>query len=389
MPNDKWIQQRLGTIAEAGRLRRLRTLPGSGGIIDAGDRRILNFSSNDYLDLARHPEVVARARRYATAYGAGSTASRLVCGSLPCHEELESRLAAFKQYPAALLFGSGFMTNAGVIPALVGREDTVYADKLAHASILDAVTLSRAKLRRFRHNDAGHLNDLLNRHSTGRALVVVESVYSMDGDLAPLPSMREIADRHGAMLMVDEAHATGIFGPGGRGCANMLPGACPVAVSMGTLSKALGGYGGFIACSAALRNLLINTSRAFIYTTAPPPATVGAALGALDVIENDPDRGVQLRKHAERFRNLLRQAGLDTMNAESQIIPVLVGDNERAMQITRRLEERNIIAVAIRPPTVPEGTARIRLSVTLAHTEEDLADAATCIIDTARTNGII
>ena len=382
MPNDEWIQQKLNAISEAGRLRNLRALPGAGGMINAGGRHIINFSSNDYLDLAQHPDVVEMSRRYAGTYGAGSTASRLVCGTLACHEELEARLAAFKQYPAALLFGSGFMANAGVIPTLVSREDTVYADKLAHASILDAVTLSRARLRRFRHNDPEHLNDLLGKHSTGRALVVVESVYSMDGDLAPLSALKDIADRHGAMLMVDEAHATGIFGPEGRGCVNALRENGPVDVSMGTLSKALGGYGGFIACSEALRDLLVNTSRAFIYTTAPPPAAAGAALGALDVLEREPERGAQLLRQAAHFRQLLQNAHLNTMQSESQIIPILIGDNERAVQIARALEQQDIIAVAIRPPTVPEGSARIRLSVTRDHTEQDLTRATEVIAAT-------
>ncbi len=390
MNRESWINEILSDLRENNLDRHLECRAATGGKFSDGRRTILNFSSNDYLDLAHHPAVIAAAHVALAQHGGGATASRLVAGTLSIHEELEKRLATFKRYPAALLFGSGYLTNAGVIPVLVGREDTVYTDRLVHASVIDAITLSRARLVRFHHNDVQHLSDVMAKDgSGGRKLIVTESLFSMNGDLAPLPELAALSEKHGAMLMVDEAHATGVFGPDGRGliCRHGLESI--VNVSMGTLSKALGGYGGFVACSNELKELLVNRSRAFIYTTAPPPSVVGAALGALDVIEKNPGLGEQLLQRAGLFRGYLSAAGLDTMKSESQIIPILVGDNAKALSLAKRLREQGILIVAIRPPTVPEGTARLRLSITLAHTEEDLKYAAGAIATAAKAEGLI
>ncbi len=363
---EQWIETELEELRRAQRFRRAVTPPPG----------LLNFSSNDYLNLAQHPDVIAAAERALHAAGAGATASRLVSGTLPLHEELEARLARLKGYPAALLFGSGYLANLGILGALVGRGDTVFADRLAHASLMDAALLSRAELCRFRHNDTQHLDELLQKHSgAGRKLVVTESVFSMDGDVAPLPELAAVAERHGALLLVDEAHATGVFGPGGSGLIREHQLESKVNLSMGTLSKALGGYGGFVACSTAMRALLINRARAFIYTTAPPPAAVGAALGALDVLEKNPGWGAELLRHAAAFRDQLRAAGFDVMQSASQIIPIQVGANARALEVADKLRAAGLLAIAIRPPTVPEGTARLRLSITRAHSETDLARA--------------
>ena len=371
MNREAWIDAELDALQQAHLFRRAV----------APERALFNFSSNDYLDLAHHPGVIAAAGRALREFGAGATASRLVAGTLPLHEELEARLAKLKGYPAGLVFGSGYLTNLGVIPALVGRDDAIYADRLAHASLMDAAILSRAELHRFRHNDAGHLEELLKKNTgAGRKLVVTESVFSMAGDVAPLPDIAAVAERHGALLLVDEAHATGVFGPGGSGLIREHRLESTVNLSMGTLSKALGGYGGFVACSEKLRALLINRARAFIFTTAPPPAVLGAALGALDVLEKHPDIGAELLHRAALFRKKLQSAGLDTMQSASQIIPLFVGDNARALALAGRLREQGLLVVAIRPPTVPEGTARLRLSVTLAHTAADLARAAAIIV---------
>ncbi len=390
MDRESWIDEELEGLRREHLDRRLRAWPAAGGRITVEGQPWLNFSSNDYLDLARHPRVVAAARAALDAYGAGSTASRLVAGTLPLHEQLEARLARLKGYPCALLFGSGYHANAGTIPVLAGRDDTVFADRLVHASVMDAVTLSRARLARFRHNDAGHLESLLAKHDeAGRKLVVTESVFSMDGDIAPLKDISAAAARHGALLMVDEAHATGVFGAGGAGLVRELNLEGTVNVSMGTLSKALGGYGGFVACSAALRELLVNRARAFIYTTAPPPAVAGGALGAMEVIEESPGLGAELLARAARFRERLRAGGLDTMGSASQIVPVRVGDNARALALAERLRGERMLIVAIRPPTVPAGTARLRLSLTLAHTDEDLERAAGALLAAARAEGIL
>jgi len=369
-PREQWIEGELEELRQAHCFRRAAVSPPG----------LLNFSSNDYLNLARHPAVIAAAERALHAAGAGATASRLVSGTQPLHEALEVRLARLKGYPAALLFGSGYLANLGILGTLVGRNDTVFADRLVHASLIDAAVLSRAELLRFRHNDAQHLDELLQKNfAAGRKLVVTESVFSMDGDLAPLSEIAAVAQRHGALLLVDEAHATGVFGPGGSGLLREHRLETAANLSMGTVSKALGGYGGFVACSEPMRALLVNRARAFIYTTAPPPAAVGAALGALDLLEQNPGWGTELLRRAGLFRDTLRAAGLDVMSSASQIIPIQVGANARALELAEKLRAAGLLVIAIRPPTVPEGTARLRLSVTLAHSEDDLARAADII----------
>lgn len=376
--HDNWIQPILDQATAKGLNRAAVAYPQTGGRIMVEGRELLNFSSNDYLDLAHHPHVVECAQRALIQYGTGATASRLVTGTLPIHEELEARLAASKGCATALLFGSGYTANAGTIPALAGRGDTILADKLVHASMIDACRLSEAKLVRFRHNDPDALEQRLATlaDAPGRKLVLIESVYSMDGDLAPLEEIARLTETYGAMLMIDEAHAAGIFGPHGAGRVRELGLERQTTVSMGTLSKAFAGSGGYIAGSEALRNLLVSTSRAFIYTTAPAPATVGAALGALDVLDATPTLGNVLRANADYFRGQLNAAGFDTLQSDSQIIPIVIGDNQQTLTAARRLRDAGILAAAIRPPTVPPGTARLRLSVTLAHTIDDL-DRAT------------
>ena len=379
---EDWIQPILDEVKSRGLERSARVYPEAGGKSTLDGEEILNFSSNDYLDLSRHRHVMDCAREALDRYGVGATASRLVTGTLPIHEELEERLAREKGYPAALVFGSGYMANAGTIPVLAGRDDLIFADKLIHASMIDACKLSGAKLVRFAHNDVQSLEQRLIQHSDSgsRKLVITESVFSMDGDLAPLTEIAALAEKHGAMLMVDEAHASGTFGPNGAGLVREHGLEKSVSVSMGTLSKALAGYGGFVACSENLRKLLVNSSRAFIYTTAPPPAVIGGALGALDVLEASPNLGNVLQANADYFRSMLHDAGLDTLQSRSQIIPIVIGDNEKAVAASLRLREEGIIAAAIRPPTVPAGSARLRISITLAHHVADLERAAKHII---------
>ncbi|MFW6367322.1 MAG: 8-amino-7-oxononanoate synthase, partial [bacterium] len=373
MSSEAWMQAELDGLSEQHLRRGLEVQPQAGGVIVDRGRRVLNFSSNDYLDLARRPAVVEQARRALAEYGCGACASRLVSGSLPLHAELEGAVAAHKGYPASLVFGCGFLTNVGVISALVGRNDTVFADKLVHASLIDAIVLSRATLVRFRHNDSEHLAAQLakNDDAGGRRLIVTESVFSMDGDIAPLAEIAALSERHGALLMVDEAHSSGVFGPHGAGLVRENELADRVNISMGTFSKALGNYGGFVACSETMREWLINRARSFIYTTALPPAVLGGCLGALEVLDNEPELGEKLRLRSDFFRNLLRERGFDTGRSASQIIPVMVGESARALELARQLNDCGVVAVAIRPPTVPRGTARLRLSVTLAHTRED------------------
>jgi 8-amino-7-oxononanoate synthase len=389
MNQETWIHNELDALRRDHLARCLRVYPTAGGRIHLDGREFLNFSCNDYLGLSKHPRVMAAAKEALDEYGAGSTASRLVAGTLPIHEQLERRLADFKNYPAALVFGSGYLVNAGVIPSLVNRDDTVFADKLVHASLIDGIALSRAKLVRFRHNDSEHIEELLKKHTAGRKLVVTESVFSMDGDLAPLPEIADAASKHNAMLMIDEAHATGVFGPAGSGRIREHRIESSVNLSMGTLSKALGSYGGFVACSTNMRELFVNRARALIYTTALPPSVIASSIAALDVLQTSPELGVELLTRAKSFRNTLKAAGLDTMQSASQIIPLRVGDNANALALAERLRASGIITVAIRPPTVPPGSARLRLSVTLDHSEKDLARAGEIIIAAATAEGVI
>jgi 8-amino-7-oxononanoate synthase len=380
MNPEEWISGALEQDRECHLERSLSVYGESGGIIADVGARLLNLSSNNYLDLLHHPLLIQAACEAIERYGTGAGASRLVSGNLPIHEELEAALATAKGYPAALVFGSGFLANVGIVTACVGRDDTVFADRLVHASLIDGIVQSRATLKRFNHNDVNHLADLMRKDQrTGRRLVITESVFSMDGDLAPLLPIAEVCREYDAMLMVDEAHATGLFGPLGAGRVDELKLQSAVNLSAGTLSKALAGYGGYVACSNAMRNWLINRARTFIYSTAIPPGVVAAAYASLRILREDPTRGSMVLQRARTFRHRLQEEGFDTLESQSQIIPVLIGDNERTLRIAKRLLGDGIVAIAIRPPTVPEGTARLRLSITFAHTDEDLDRAAEAI----------
>ena len=394
MENESWVTPILRQWRADGRERTLNVLPRSGGRFSMDGREYLNFSCNDYLDLSRDPRVLSRASETMTRYGAGAGASRLMTGTLACHAELESALASFQSYPAAVVFGSGCLANVGVLSSVVGRGDVVFADRLVHATIIDGIVLSRAKLCRFPHNDLDQLDSLIKRGAAARRagvrfLVATESVFSMDGDLAPLRALCEVASRHEAMLLVDEAHAIGVFGPHGAGLVREHDLGTRVNACTATLSKAMGSYGGFVACSEDLQALLINRSRPFIYSTGLPPSSVGAALAALEIIRVESDLGPTLLARAELFRRQLRELGLNVMQSESQIIPLLIGANEAALRFSARLKAKGILASAIREPTVPRGTARIRLSVTLAHAEDDLQQAAAAIAETARQEGLL
>lgn len=390
MHNEEWISDVLKGLESQSLYRHLVSRSGTGGKLHVDGRIILNFSSNDYLNLANHPEVIAASIETSRNLGCGATASRLMCGTLPCHEKLEKALSELKGYPSALVFGSGWLCNAGVIPALVDREDHIFADKLVHASIIDSVILSRSNFHRFNHNDAGHLAVLMSKCPVkGKRLVVTESVFSMDGDISPLRQIADIAVKYNAMMMVDEAHSTGIFGPSGCGMVKQLNLEQSVNISMGTLSKALGGYGGFIACSEIIRELMINRARSFIYTTGLPPAVIGAAIGSLNILKANPNLGQILLQNAEFFRLKLKEAGLKTGPSESQIIPIMIGNPAKTLELSKELAARDILAVAIRPPTVPAETARLRLSVTLAHTREDLENTASIIAECARNLDLI
>ncbi len=360
-----------------------------GGRVRVGDRVLLNLSSNDYLGLSQDPRLIAAARDAAARWGVGAGASRLVVGHLALHEEVEDRLAAFKGTEAAVIFSTGYMANLGAISALVGSGDTVFCDRLNHASIYDGIKLSGANLARFPHRDLNRLEDLLQKAGSGRRLVVTDSVFSVDGDVAPLQEIVDLKDRYGAWLMVDEAHATGVLGTHGAGLSAALGLTPRVEVHMGTFSKALGSLGGFVAGNRRLIEYLHNRARSFIYSTAMPPPVLGAIAAALDIVAGEPERRRYLLSEAESFRQTLSQAGFDTLGSETQIIPVLVGENARTLRVAARLRERGLMAVALRPPTVPPGRSRVRFSLSAAHSPEDLAAARTAILEVGREMALI
>lgn len=390
MNSEKWINDRLASLREKHQHRTLVTAVAAGGKFREGNRDILNFSSNDYLNLLGRDELKIAAIEAIKRCGSGSGASRLVNGSLPIHEELESAIARHKGYPAALFFGSGFMTNAGVVSSLVGRGDFVIADRLIHASLIDAIKLSGAKLVRFQHNDMSDMANCLKKinRGKGRILAVTESVFSMDGDLAPLEDFTAIATRANAMIMVDEAHATGVFGKYGEGLVAKHGLQSKIHITMSTMSKALGGYGGSVACSNIMKEWLINNARSFIYTTAPPPAQCGAALAALRLLRDEPGLGKEVLHRANFFRACLKKQGYPESGSNSQIIPVIIGSNEAALRISCRLREQGVLVCAIRPPTVPIGTARLRFSITLAHNAQDLEQAAAALFTCVKAEGL-
>jgi 8-amino-7-oxononanoate synthase len=359
---------------EAGLLRSLFPLEGTQrGVIKTSGKTLVDFSSNDYLGLADHPALIEEAKEAMEEWGAGARASRLMSGDLEIHHRLESAIAALKGKEAGLLFGSGYLANTGIIPALCGRDDVIYSDHLNHASIVDGVLLSRARFYRFRHNDPNHLEDLLKSHRARyrRALIVVESLYSMEGDLAPVSELLELRRRYEAILMIDEAHATGVFGAKGEGLISQAM-AEAVDVILGTFGKALGGYGAFVAVSNQMRRFLLNRARTFIFSTALPPPVIGVNLAAVKLLDKEPERRNRVYKLASELRRALREdLGLNTPS-ESQIVPVIAGDSRSALNLAESLQGAGFFVKAIRPPTVPEGMARIRLSVTANHSAGDV-----------------
>ena len=338
-------------------------------------RRLISFSCNDYLNLSQHPEIKKAAIEATEKYGVGAGASRLVTGNHPLFRELEERLAKLKGAEAACVFGSGYLANTGIIPALAGSEDMVCVDELSHACIHAGAGLTRGALHLFRHNDTGHLREIMEAHRNGhpRALIVTDGVFSMDGDLAPLGALADIADEHDAWLMTDDAHGVGVVG-GGRG-SNFVNGAeGRVPLQMGTLSKAIGGYGGYLCASKAVIDLIRTRCRTFIYSTALPPGMTAAAIAALDLIEREPDYAALPLEKARAFTRML-----DLPEAASPIVPIVLGGAERTLQASRLLEDEGFLVIAIRPPTVADGTARLRVTFSAAHEDEDIERLAAII----------
>jgi 8-amino-7-oxononanoate synthase len=383
------VAARLEEIRRSGLHRRLRLIEGPQGprvLLDGGE--VLLLCSNNYLGLADNPKVREAAADAANRYGAGAGASRLISGTMSLHRKLEGQLAEFVGAEAALLFGSGYLANTGTVAALAGRGEIVLSDELNHASIIDGCRLSRAETFIYRHRDVEHLEWGLRQAGSRAALVVTDSVFSMDGDVAPLPDIAELAARHRCMLMVDDAHGIGALGPGGRGAVAAAGLSGRVDVVVGTLGKALGSYGAFVCARREVADLLVNTARPFIFSTAPPPPSVGAALAALAILHSRPGFVEQLRRNAATLREALAGYGLDLGGSRTQVVPVMVGDARRAMALCEHSLERGVFAQAIRPPTVPQDTSRLRLAVMATHGADELRNAARVIGHAARELGI-
>lgn len=375
---DALFDRALADLDDRGMRRRLRAVrPLGGGRVERDGRALVDFSSNDYLGLAGHPELIARSRAWAAEWGAGARASRLVTGTPEPYIRVEEKLAALKGTEAALVFNSGFQANVAILPALLDRdllggEALVFTDRLIHASLHAGLKAVGARQIRFRHNDLDHLEDQLKANAArpGIRLIVTESVFSMDGDRPDLGILVDLAERHGAALYLDEAHATGVLGPKGMGLAGHFPGR--VEVAMGTFSKGMGGFGAYVAGSRALCDWLVSRAAGFVYATALPPAVLGAIDAALDLVPGMEAERARLFANAEAARQALKTAGLDCLASDTQIVPAVIGGETEALAASRYLEEKGVLGIAIRPPTVPKGTSRIRLAMSAAHGPEEM-----------------
>jgi glycine C-acetyltransferase/8-amino-7-oxononanoate synthase len=384
------VAARLEELRESGLYRRLRLVEGpQGPRVTLDGREVLLLCSNNYLGLADEPRVREAAAEAARRWGAGAGASRLISGNMDVHRTLEARLAAFTGSEAALLFGSGYLANTGTIAALAGRGEVVFSDELNHASIVDGCRLSRAETFVYRHADLDHLEWGL-REAAGRGtLIVTDGVFSMDGDLAPLPGLLELARGHDCRVMVDDAHALGALGPGGRGSVAAAGLAGEVDVVVGTLGKSLGSYGAFACASAETVDFLVNSARPFIFSTAPPPPAIGAATAALEILEAEPERVERLIENAATLRAALAAEGLAAPSSTTQIIPLQVGEAEPTMRLCELALERGVFAQGIRPPTVPAGSSRLRLTVMATQGPAELRAAAGSIGAAARELGLV
>ena len=383
-----FLDEEISALKAKGRYRFLRRVSGpqDAEIVIGGVRR-LNFSSNNYLGLANHPAVVAALAEHSARYGVGSGASRLIGGHMDVHAELEDAVARFKGTEASLVFGSGYLANLGILSTLGGPDATIFSDELNHASIVDGCRLARARVEVYRHRDVSQLSDLLKRSRAARKIVVTDGVFSMDGDIAPLPDLVEAKDRHGALLVVDDAHATGVLPPRGRGTTDHFGLDGRVEIQMGTLSKALGTYGAYIGASRAMVDYFINKCRPFIFNTGLPPAIAGATLASLRLLSGEPGLLASLWGNQEAFRGEMASRGR-AVDSPTAIVPILVGGDGDTMAVSGALFDRGVFVHGIRPPTVPEGTGRLRLTLMATHTREMVATAAARIDEALAERGI-
>lgn len=373
--DDRWGPHLEGLSAKGGRRVLKPGRPEGAAALWRNGRRLINFSSNDYLGLAGHPALIERARAWTEEWGAGARSSRLVTGTTELHAALEDKLARLKGAEAGLILNSGYQANSAILPALfdrriLGAEAVVFADTLIHASLHHGCRSAGVRPHLFRHSDLDHLEELLNEHGGGARFIITESVFSMDGDRADLTALAGLAERHDAFLYVDDAHATGVLGPQGLGLASTA--GTGIDLVMGTFSKGLGGFGAYVVCSAVMKDYLVNRCRGLIYSTALPPGVLGAMDAALDIVPTLDAERQRLHAGAEALRQALSGAGLDTAGSTTQIVPALIGEVDTVLAVSAMLEEAGVLGIAIRPPTVPVGTSRIRFAVTADHSSEDL-----------------
>jgi len=379
------LKKELDERAEQGLLRRRRTLQSAQGVritVDGAD--YLSFCSNDYLGLANHPKLIEALQQGAQQFGVGSGASHLVSGHFDAHHTLEQALAEFVGKPAALSFSTGYMANLGAVQALLGRGDTVFADKLNHASLNDAMLLSRAEIKRYRHNDAAHLAQQLAQTRSGRKLILSDAVFSMDGDIAPVPELLALCEQYDAWLLLDDAHGFGVLGEHGRGVMSHFRLASPRIIYMATLGKAAGVSGAYVAAEQIVIDTLLQNARSYVYTTASPPALSVALVAALQILREEDWRRERLQQSIAQLREGLRDLPWSLLESSTPIQPLLAGGNDAALALSEGLRARGIWVPAIRPPTVPQGTARLRISLSATHEKKDVAELIGALHELAR-----
>jgi glycine C-acetyltransferase len=387
-----YLSEQLDAWRQAGSYQHLRVLESPCEPMSRFDgREVINLASNNYLGLADHPKLIEAQVEAARKYGAGSGAVRTISGTMSIHMELERRIAAFKNTEACVVFQSGFAANAGTVSAILGPEDHIISDALNHASIIDGCKLSKAKIHVFPHKDTVKAARILEEldGASGHKLLITDGVFSMDGDIGPLPALVEIAERHGAIMMIDDAHSSGVLGRNGRGTVDHFGLHGKVDVQVGTLSKAIGVLGGYVCGSRDLIEFLYHRARPFLFSTSHPPAVAAACLAAFDILEHEPERIEKLWENTRYFKSLLQSSGFDTGESETPITPIIVGEAKTAHAYSKALFENGLLATGIGFPTVPEGKARIRTIVTATHTREMLDRAAEILTSVAKKMGIL
>jgi glycine C-acetyltransferase len=391
------LTAQLDDLKRAGTFFKLRQLDDIQGPVCTYDgRKVINLASNNYLGLCNHPKLEEAAIRAVREHGVGSGAVRTIAGTMRIHMELEEKIAAFKNVEACVVFQSGFTANAGTVGSILGKEDFILSDELNHASIIDGARLSRAKIKVFRHKDVAHCEELLLeiQNEPGKKLIITDGVFSMDGDIGPVGELAALAEKYGAIMMVDDAHASGVLGRNGRGSVDHFNVHGKVDVQVGTLSKAIGALGGYVCGSRDLIDFLYHRARPFLFSTSHPPSVAATCIAAFDILQNEPERIERLWANTDYFKQQLTAAGFDigghtTPASETPIIPIIVGDGRRTMDFSKALFEQGLMATGIAFPTVPEGKARVRIIMTSEHTRKQLDQALEILTTTARKMSIL